>query len=59
MSNNIDFPQTFARYLSLYENDEKKDITFVFEESNVKIKAHKLILETVSPVFETMFNSIY
>lgn len=33
--------------------------TFTFEDSDTEIKGHKLILETVSPVFEKMFNGSF
>lgn len=53
------YRKTFDKYLKLYCNDAKKDIKFIFEDSKTEIKAHKLILETVSPVFETMFNGSF
>lgn len=55
----INYPKTYLKYLKLYSNDVKKDIKFIFDDSNTEIRAHKLILETVSPVFETMFNGSF
>lgn len=61
MSNNpiIIHSKTFQKYLKMYSMDDTKDITFTFDESDMEIKAHKLILKTVSPVFERMFNGSF
>lgn len=53
------YPQIYDKYLQLYLNDDEKNITFNFEDSNTEIKAHKLILKTVSPVFEAMFSGSF
>uniref|UniRef100_A0A336KRB6 CSON009758 protein n=1 Tax=Culicoides sonorensis TaxID=179676 RepID=A0A336KRB6_CULSO len=53
------YPKTLQKYLELSSYDEKKDITFIFDYSKIEIKAHKLILEIVSPVFRTMFNGSF
>lgn len=45
-------PKTYQKYLQLYSNDDTKDVTFTFPNWTTKIRAHKLILATVSPVFK-------
>uniref|UniRef100_A0A336MWI1 CSON007095 protein n=1 Tax=Culicoides sonorensis TaxID=179676 RepID=A0A336MWI1_CULSO len=50
------YPDMFKKYGNLASKEDSKDITFEFENSDVKIKAHKFLLEAVSPVFATMFS---
>lgn len=51
--------KTFQKYLQMYFKDNEKDITFTFEDSKKEIKAHKLVIKTVSSVFEKMFNGSF
>lgn len=51
-------PRVYQKYLKMYQDDEK-DIKFVFEESDTEIRAHKLVLKTVSPVLAGMFNGSF
>lgn len=44
------------RLSKLAFDDSRKDVTFTFEKSDAKIKAHKSILEAASSVFKTMFS---
>uniref|UniRef100_A0A336MWU7 CSON002446 protein n=1 Tax=Culicoides sonorensis TaxID=179676 RepID=A0A336MWU7_CULSO len=54
---NINVYKNLAASLSNMINDEtRKDVTFVFKDSEVEIKAHKLVLENASPVFKSMFS---
>lgn len=45
-----------AHHANLVFEDSRKDVTFVFVEAEISIKAHKCILEAVSPVFASMFS---
>lgn len=45
--------QSFSNLIS---DETRKDVTFTFTGSDVTIKAHKCILETVSPVFKSMLS---
>lgn len=46
----------FDKMSNLAFDERHKDVTFVFEGSDIRIRAHKCILEAVSPVFERMFS---
>lgn len=49
--------QNLIKALSkLASEDCNKDVTFVFEGCDTKIKAHKSILEVASSVFKVMFS---
>lgn len=49
--------ENIIKNISKLENkDGDKNVTFVFEASDIKIKAHKLLLVAASNVFEAMFS---
>ncbi|XP_063700867.1 BTB/POZ domain-containing protein 2-like [Culicoides brevitarsis] len=50
------YGNTINCYKMLFCNENRKDVTFKFKGSKTKLTAHKLILETVSPVFQSMFS---
>lgn len=58
-SNEIKLTATLTKLFDSLAVDEKKDITFTFENSNVKIKANKLILQAVSSTFASMFSGSF
>lgn len=53
------YPKILEQLSSLASNDERKDITFEFKDSDVKIKAHKFILQTVSSTFTSMYTGAF
>uniref|UniRef100_A0A336MMT5 CSON002444 protein n=1 Tax=Culicoides sonorensis TaxID=179676 RepID=A0A336MMT5_CULSO len=55
--------QTINNYIDLiqnisasFEDENSKDVCFTFRDSSIKLKAHKFLLETASPVFKTMLS---
>lgn len=55
----LPYPKTVSKYNSLYNDENSYDITFLFENSTYVIKAHKIILEAVSPTFKVMFSGTF
>lgn len=53
------YKNTLERISKLVHNDKDKNVTFVFEGSDKKVNAHKLLLTAVSPVFEAMFSGSF
>lgn len=53
------YQNLIVRLSTLAFDDRRKDVTFVFQGSDTRIKAHKCILEAVSPVFERMFSGSF
>lgn len=53
------YPKILEKFIKFLSNFDKKDIVFEFNGSDVKISAHKMILESISPVFAQMFSGVF
>lgn len=50
-------PTIITNLSKLIDDEENKDVTFIFKDSDVKIKAHKIILKATSPVFKEILST--
>lgn len=51
------FPTTITNISKLIDDDKDKDVTFIFKDSDVKIKAHSILLKVASPVLKEMLST--
>lgn len=50
---------TITNISKFIDDEEDKDVTFLFKDSDVKIKAHKFLLKAASPIFKEMLSKTF
>lgn len=55
--NIFNFKTSIAKISKLIDDEVNKNVTFIFNDSDIKVKAHKFMLKIISPVFRAMFSS--